>query len=259
MPLKRAYQDQSGSSAAGLVPSAIDRPPRGRASAPPSNSARQAGDAGSLIIFDFDGTLADTWDWLAEEVVAGAPLLGHRTVSREELEHLRAFSTREVFKKLGISWWRMPKVAKHLRSRAAARMAEIQLFDGASDLLEAVHATGSDIALVSSNSEAVIRHVLGARLMPFVKLMDCGGAVFGKASKLKRVLRKCGTNAKDAVFVGDETRDLDAADAAGVRGLGVEWGYAAPELLRRAAPGRTAASMEDLRRVLVALGRQSET
>ena len=63
----------------------------------------------SLIIFDFDGTLADTWDWLADEVVSGAPSLGYRAVSREELESLRSLSTRQVFKKLGISWWRMFK------------------------------------------------------------------------------------------------------------------------------------------------------
>lgn len=138
-------------------------------------------------------------------------------------------------------------------------MADIRLFDGATELLEAVHAAGSDIALVSSNSQAVIRHVLGGRLMPLVRLMDCGGAVFGKASKLRRVLRKCGTQPSHAVFIGDETRDLDAAAAAGIRGLAVEWGYAVPELLRRVAPGRTAASMEDLRRRLLPTSMEPET
>lgn len=204
-----------------------------------------------LIIFDFDGTLADTWDWLANEIVAGAPSLGYRAVTREELESLRSISTREVFKTLGISWWRTVKVARHLRRSAEARMNEIRLFDGASELIEAVHSAGWVIALVSSNSEVVVRHVLGGRLMPLVKQVDCGGAVFGKASKLKRVLRNCGVERGNAVFVGDETRDLDAAEAAGIRGLAVEWGYASADLLRRVAPGRTVASMNDLERMLV--------
>ncbi len=204
----------------------------------------------SLIIFDFDGTLADTWNWLADEVVSGAPSLGYRTVSREELESLRSLSTRQVFKKLGISWWRMLKVVRHLRSRAEARMSEIQLFEGAAELIEAVHAAGSAVALVSSNSETVVRHVLGGRLMPLIGQVDCGGAVFGKASKLKRVLRQYGTEIGTAIFVGDETRDLDAAKAVGIQGLAVEWGYAAPKLLRDAAPAWTAASMDDLARML---------
>lgn len=215
----------------------------------------------SLVIFDFDGTLADTWDWLATEVVSSAALLGYRPVTREELESLRSFSTREVFKKLGISWWRMPKVAGHLRRRAEARVGDIRLFEGASDLIEAVHADGSAMAVVSSNSEKVIRHVLGERLMRLIEQVDSGGAVFGKATKLKRVLRKSGTAPSRAVFVGDETRDLDAAKAAGIRGLAVEWGYAAPALLRDAAPARTAASMDDLRhdlRIFTAMARLAE-
>ena len=209
----------------------------------------------SLVIFDFDGTLADTWDWLADEVVSSASPLGYRTISREELESLRSLSTREVFRTLGISWWRMFKVARHLRSRAEARMSEVRLFEGAAELIEALHAAGSALAVVSSNSETVIRHVLGGRLMPLVGQVDCGGAVFGKASKLKRVLRKYGTEIATVVFVGDETRDLDAAAAAGIQGLAVEWGYATPKLLRDAAPGRTAASMDDLARMLVRLPR----
>ncbi len=210
----------------------------------------------SLVIFDFDGTLADTWDWLAAEVVSGAGLLGYRAVSRDELEGMRSLSTREVFKRLGISWWRMPRVARHLRRRAVARMNAMRLFDGASDVIEAVHANGIAIAVVSSNAEPVIRHVLGGRLMSLVEQVDAEGTVFGKASKLKRVLRKSGTAPSRAIFVGDETRDLEAAEAAGIRGLAVEWGYATPDLLRHAAPGGTVSSMDALERVLDCFARE---
>jgi phosphoglycolate phosphatase len=57
------------------------------------------------------------------------------------------------------------------------------------------------------------------------------------------------------IAVGDETRDLDAAAKAGIVGLGVEWGYARPELLRSMAQGRTFQTVTELTADLIGRAR----
>ena len=83
-----------------------------------------------------------------------------------------------------------------------------------------------------------------------VDLYACNATVFGKAAKFKRIMGKAGIAPSETVAVGDETRDLEAARAAGIRGLAVEWGYAEAALLRAAAPGRTASLVSDLTDIL---------
>ena len=44
------------------------------------------------------------------------------------------------------------------------------------------------------------------------------------------------TGTKDLIMVGDTTYDLEMADAAGVKGVGVSWGHHPGELLSKWAP-----------------------
>ncbi len=62
-------------------------------------------------------------------------------------------------------------------------------------MLESVAAAGVRIAVVSSNREDVIRRVLGADLSAAVTDFDCGAAIFGKATKFRRVVRRAGVDA----------------------------------------------------------------
>jgi len=56
-----------------------------------------------LVIFDFDGTLADSWPLAADMLVAQASRFRYRQFTRDEIERLRALPTREVFRALEIA------------------------------------------------------------------------------------------------------------------------------------------------------------
>jgi len=68
--------------------------------------------------------------------------------------------------------------------------------------------------------------------------------------KFRRVLRRAGVPAADAVAFGDEVRDIEAARAAGITCAAVTWGYAAPEALRAHAPDFVFDRMEEVVREL---------
>ncbi len=62
----------------------------------------------------------------------------------------------------------------------------------------------------------------------------CGASLFGKAAKFRRVLKAAGIAPQDAIAIGDEVRDVEAARDAGIAFGAVAWGYATVDALKRA-------------------------
>jgi phosphoglycolate phosphatase len=189
-----------------------------------------------LVIFDFDGTLSDSGDWFLSVIDQLARRFRFRTVAPDQVEMLRHKSSREVIDFLGISRWKMPLIARHLRKLVGRNAHEIELFPGTPDLLERLADTGVKIALVTSNSEANARKILGEEHAARIDFYACGSSLFGKAPKFRRVLKKMGIPAAQALAIGDETRDVDAAREVGMRAGSVLWGYASEAVLTALRP-----------------------
>ena len=189
-----------------------------------------------LVIFDFDGTLSDSGDWFLSVVDQLARRFKFRTVKDGEVEMLRHKSSREVIQYLGIARWKLPLIARHLRRLVGQNAHEIELFPGTPDLLEQIAAMGVKIALVTSNSEANARKILGAQHAARIDCYACGSSLFGKAPKFRRVLKKMNCAASHTLAIGDETRDIDAAREVGMRAGSVLWGYASEEVLTALGP-----------------------
>ena len=204
----------------------LRQPAQTAASAPPIR----------LVIFDFDGTLSDSGDWFLSVVDQLARRFNFRTVAPDQVEMLRHKSSREVIDFLGISRWKMPLIARHLRKLVGRNAHEIELFPGTPDLLERLADTGVKIALVTSNSEANARKILGEEHAARIDFYACGSSLFGKAPKFRRVLKKMGIPAAQALAIGDETRDVDAAREVGMRAGSVLWGYASEAVLTALEP-----------------------
>jgi phosphoglycolate phosphatase len=200
----------------------------------PANAAQRA--PIRLVIFDFDGTLSDSGDWFLSVIDQLARRFRFRTVRPDEVEMLRHRSSREVIDFLGISRWKLPLIARHLRKLIGINAHQIELFPGTPDLLERLAATGVKIALVTSNSEANARKILGERHAARIDCYACGSSLFGKAPKFRRVLKKMATPPAAALAIGDETRDIDAAREVGMRAGAVLWGYASEAVLTAHAP-----------------------
>lgn len=199
-----------------------------------------------LAIFDFDGTLGDTMGWFLDTSDAMADRFGYLKIDRSRLDTLRHMSARELMKLQKLPALKMPMIAAHFHKLMAQDAGSIRMFDGAPDVLRGLHEAGIKLAVVSSNTEANIRVVLGPELSALVSRFDCGATVFGKASKFRRVLKTLGVSPTEAISIGDEIRDLDAAREVGLATGVVCWGYTAPEALRAQKPGHVFERVEDI-------------
>ena len=199
-----------------------------------------------LVIFDFDGTLADSAGWLFGVLNQVADRYGFRRVGEAEIAMLRGRDNREILRYLGVPAWKLPLIAAHMRRRAARDAAAIPLFEGTPRLLRALGERGVVAAVVSSNAEANVRRILGPECAPLIGCYGCDASLFGKAARFRRVLERTGTRRDDAICVGDEAHDIEAASEAGLASGAATWGYATRELLERQRPTLVFASMDDM-------------
>jgi phosphoglycolate phosphatase len=199
-----------------------------------------------LVIFDFDGTLADSADWMIKTFNGIAQQFGIRSVTPEEIEELRGKSNREIVSYLGVPMWKLPSIATEMRRRVEEDAMSIRLFDGIHQMLQRLRANGVRTAIVSSNSEHNIRRILGPENASLVDFYDCGASLFGKARKLRAVVTRSGVPAAKSICIGDETRDIEAAREAGIASGAVLWGYASRDVLQSFAPTVIFESMSDI-------------
>jgi phosphoglycolate phosphatase len=187
-----------------------------------------------LAIFDFDGTLADSFPWFCAELNGFARRHGFREIDTQEAEALRSKSTREIIAALGVPMWKLPAIARDMRGCKAN--ADIKLFDGVRAALFALNARGVVLAMVSSDDEASIRRTMGPETAGLFQHFACGASLFGKAAKIRKALKAAKVDQRDAIYVGDETRDADAARQAGTRFAAALWGYASRDALIACKP-----------------------
>ena len=200
----------------------------------------------NLFIFDFDGTLADSADWMIRTFNDIAGTHGLRRVSDSEIDMLRGRSNREIVSYLGVPAWRIPAIATDMRKRVAAAADQIKLFAKVDRLLRTLRDAGVQIAIVSSNSEANVRKILGLENAGYVHHYDCGANLFGKARKLRRVMKRAGVEPHATLCIGDETRDIEAAREVGAACAAVTWGYATVQVLADHKPTLLFGSIEEL-------------
>lgn len=204
-----------------------------------------------LVVFDFDGTLADTFSWFSSVLNPTAERYGIRRVKEEEAHFLRGLDAREFLAHLGVPIWKLPFITRHLRQRAARERDAFRLFPGVEEMLGTLDAAGINIAVVSSNVEATVRHVLGPQAASMVRHYACGASLFGKARKFTRVVAKAGVAPPAVLSIGDETRDIAAARKTGLHCGAVSWGYMRRDVLEAARPDHLFDRVEDIIRTVL--------
>ncbi|WP_375308581.1 HAD-IA family hydrolase [Bradyrhizobium sp. A11] len=199
----------------------------------------------SLAIFDLDGTLADSFPWFLRTINDVADRFNFRRLKDEDIEELRHASTREILSQLEVPLWKLPAIARHARRLKAEAASEISLFAGVEAMLRTLADNGVQLALVTSDSEANAREKLGDAAALFSHF-DCAAALFGKPAKFRRVVTHAGVELDQAIAIGDEVRDIEAARAVGIACGAVCWGYAAPAALRALGPDHVFERMDEI-------------
>lgn len=197
------------------------------------------------IIFDFDGTIADTFK-LAINIFEGMTKRPE-SFSDADIERLRGLSGLHVLHDLHIHPWRVPFMLVKGRKLMRRSLSTIKLFDGIKPLVEELYKKGVPLYITSSNSTSNIMEFLREQGMDhcFIRIYGDVG-LFGKARVLRKVIASNNLDQAHVTYVGDETRDVEAAKRVGIRSVAVTWGFNSAGLLKAHDPGALANTSGEL-------------
>jgi phosphoglycolate phosphatase len=205
----------------------------------------------ATYIFDFDGTIADSFSLACRILRNHAHDLGCNQLTLTELSQLKEMHAREVLKYLGVPFWRIPSFVRKIRSITYEHVDEVHVFPEWMTVLKTLSCNQHQIGLISSNSRNTVEFVLRKhQLFDLFNFIFCDKSLFGKNRCLSKLIRKKNIIRSSAYYIGDEVRDIEAAHAAQIQSIAVGWGFNSISRLKQATPGQLVIDMEQLAQVL---------
>jgi phosphoglycolate phosphatase len=199
------------------------------------------------VVFDFDGTLADSLGVAIGLYNALAEKHRYGKLTADNLAELRGLSILERCHRLGVPPYKLPWMMMQVSRGFRRAMPSIAFNEGIPELLQQLRARGLKLRILSTNSEENIRAFLqrhGAE--DWMEALHCGASIFGKARRLRELMRRAGLRPEQLVYVGDEHRDVEACKEVGVRVIAVRWGADTEARLRQAGPDHLAERPADI-------------
>jgi phosphoglycolate phosphatase len=188
-----------------------------------------------ILLWDFDGTLADTMGLAVRTYNGIAARRGFLPIA--DPARAREMGLLAFLRDHGIPMRKVPSLLKEYLAATASQMPAIRLVDEMPDTLRALKAVGYRLGILSSNSADNISACFGANGLESVFDFVVGyPRLFGKAAALQRILKRERIRREDILYVGDEIRDLEAAKTVGVDSAAVGWGFQPLVVLAKGCP-----------------------
>jgi 2-phosphoglycolate phosphatase len=192
---------------------------------------KEGKDGTRAVLFDFDGTIADT---AADLVRALNRLRTDRNLPEIPLEKLRPYASAGA---RGLIVAGFGILTEHpefkemreqfLKHYAESICVETRLFPGMDELLRAIEARGLRWGIVTNKSTSLTKKVIEAlALRP--ACVVCGDTtphLKPHPASLLHAANELALPPQECLYVGDDLRDILAAHAAGMPSIAVEWGY----------------------------------
>ena len=201
------------------------------------------------LIFDFDGTVVNSADLYIKLCNNMAEELKVSPVSIESLKELAGLTIRQRCKKLNIPFYRLPFISAMVQEKIKNHIDELHWIDGIEDELIKLKNIGYDLKMISSNSVSNITSFFENNNSDIFKNIYSSKGIFNKHHSIKALLKKYNIRKDEALYIGDELRDIKACKKAKIKIIAVTWGYDPKELLLKGKPdfiADTPAQMVDI-------------
>lgn len=189
------------------------------------------------VIFDFDGTLADTLAASVSIYNKIAPEYKCKIVDYSEKEKYLDLSIPELLKEINASMVLLPVLALKIKKGLKKELTKISAFTGIEESLQNLKNSGFNLGIMSSNSVANINAFLKHNhLFELFSFVHSGKNIFGKDKVISRILSKYEIKKDAVVYVGDEVRDIEAVKKVKIPIISVSWGMNSRVLLQKYSP-----------------------
>lgn len=188
------------------------------------------------ILFDFDGTIADSEEVLFEVMNELSSVFGYRKIKKEEIKGLKKMTVSELMREFDVSFFKLPFILHQARKVFQQRAGRVSPFPAIPEVLEKICQQGHEAVIVTSNKKQTVEDFLQAHGIHCISKVFAVRSIFGKARALEKVVKQEGFNPEESFYVGDEIRDVEAAKKAGIKMIAVGWGFNSPDVLFQSKP-----------------------
>lgn len=183
------------------------------------------------FVFDFDGTIVDSGEMIYKN------LRETLSIPIPPFHELRKLPAHKLISSLKFGKLEIPKLVFQVRSNYKQFLPTLPLIENMSETLISMHRQGARLFLCTSNSAENVNaflelHKLDSAFENVVGTMS----IFGKSYGIKKTLKKFKLSPHETIYVGDETRDIEAAKKAGISCASVSWGFNERTLLETYKP-----------------------
>lgn len=206
----------------------------------------------TAIVFDFDGTIADTVPLIRLIYADMAAKKGWTSLTQTEYEKLRKGTLQEARKWAGIRWWQLPAVVRSAKRLLRLESEKVTFFPGIEALIrELDKRPDTDLYVLSRNTREAVATVLGRKGLSNELYILGRRRLFGsKSATLQWLSYHKGYKKKNIYMIGDEVRDIQAAKRARVKSVAVTWGLQDKSILHEYNPNTLVSSVDELKEYL---------
>ncbi len=188
------------------------------------------------IIFDFDGVIADTIFFILREASDLVKKnLQIKLTNEQIIDIIKSVSFRELLKKSKIPFFKLPLIflqIKNSQKKLNKVISEVKAFPGVKKVINDLK-KDYQLAIISSNSRKNIKDFLLNKKINIFDDIVTSYFVFDKSKLIKSFLKKHNLKNEEVIYIGDEIRDVLACKKAKIKMIGVSWGLAGEEELKK--------------------------
>lgn len=197
------------------------------------------------LIFDFDGTVADSMGVLFRVYSSLQDQYNLRPLTDGDIEAMRSMSPQQVLSFLNISLFKLPGLLLSGRGKYKDFLSDVEPIPGIPFALIELQKKYQMHILTSNDRDIVLSFLQVHQLSCFETVMSERN-IFGKDAALKKMLNQLGLRKGEVLYLGDEVRDVQSCQKAGIDVAAVTWGLNTEEILKEAKPTHLIKTPDDL-------------
>ena len=199
------------------------------------------------LLFDFDGTLVDSFNCVMEKAILLSEEFNYRKIKDDEIDSLRELSSKELIQFLKIPIYRIPKLIHLMRKHLHHEMHNLTPITDIYHVVKKLYDAKFSLGILTSNSvENVLMWLDMHKMRHFFNFVHIESNFFSKTYLIKKTLKTYNIDKFEAYYIGDETRDIEAANKNKVKSVAVTWGYNSEKALLKYQPSFIAQHPEDI-------------
>lgn len=187
------------------------------------------------LVFDFDGTIADSLSVLLRAYSSLAEELSLKELSEKDVDKIRNLPPRDILKFVGVPLYRLPEFLLKGRAKYKEFMSDLEPIVGITYVLIELQKL-YPLHILTSNDQDVVLSFLDTHKITCFESVTSERNIFGKDKSLKKVMKLLDLNPKSVLYIGDEVRDIEACRRINLDICSVSWGLNTHEILDKHHP-----------------------